>query len=358
MANSNGHVYEYPDDGAGSGGGGQQGAGQQGQQGQQGGGQQGGQPAFADAGSARTFLSEYVNDADFLKAVPDEKVVPWAGHVKSKVDGFSKQFPGEWRKLVAGDNAEHLKTLERFQSPKALYESYAALRSKMSAGELKAITPFPEKGTPEQQAAWRAENGVPVEPVGEKGYQFKLDPGVTLGERDKAEIEELKKAAHAAHMPPSQFQSVVDFYFDSKDRQTEARRKGDNEFRLASEDTLRAEWGQEYRGHVNRINAFLDTAPKGVKQKINGARGPDGKPLGSDPDVLKWLLDQALQANPAGVVLPGAGGNIASSIEDEITKIEKVMRENRSAYDKDEKMQARWRELDAARTKMKQKKAA
>lgn len=349
MGNSHSrYVYQYPDAGTGGAGGGAAAAAAA----AGGGGQQ---SAFADSASARTFLSEYVNDADFLKAVPDDKVIPWAGHVKSKVDGFGNQFPEKWRNLIAGDNAEHLKTLERFQSPKALYDSYGALRQKMSSGELRAVTAFPEKGTPEEQTAWRTANGIPDK---YEAYEVKLGEGISIGDDDKPVIESMKKHAHASHMSPAHLNANIGWYLQEKQARAEARADKDGEFRATSEDALRAEWGTDYRGNVARIGALLDMAPKGLKEQISGARLADGTPLGNHPDVLRFFADLSRQINPAGVVLPGAGGNLSQSVDDEIKTIETTMRENRSKYDKDEKMQARLRELYGAREKLGQGKKA
>ncbi len=360
------YVYqEQAGDGSQGGGGGGQGGQQQGAGGQQQGQQQGSvqQQSFKDVASARTFLTDYVHDGEFLKSVPDEKVMPWAARVKSKFDEHGSQFPEGWRKLVAGENAEHLKTLERFQSPKALYDSYAALRSKMSSGELKQVVAFPDKGTPEQQAAWRTDNGLPLEPTGEKGYQIKLPDGVVLGEQDKPVIEEFKKAAHASHMSPEQVSASVGWYLADRERQAEERHEKNLEARAATEDALRAEWGQDYRGNVNRITGFLETAPKGVGAKIANALGPDGGKLMNDPDVMRWLVDLARESNPAGVNLPGGGGTLATSVQDEIGKWEEKMADKSSDYWKGpnaEKNQQRYRDLVAARDQMKgrEKKAA
>lgn len=335
--------------------GGDQGAGGGGGGGAPGGAASGGgqqqQQAFADAASARGFLKDFVNDEGVLKAVPDDKVVGWAGHLKSKVDGFGNQFPEKWRDLVAGDNVEHKKTLERFQSPKALYESYAALRQKMSSGELKPVSPFPDKGTPEEQTTWRTINGIPAKPE-EYLAAFKAPEGVELSDDDKAVLGKLSATAHASHLPPSAFNATASWFLSEKQARAEAREDKDAEFRASSEDMLRAEWGTDYRQNVARIGALLDTAPKGVKEQLAGARLSDGSRFGDHPEVLRFLADISRQVNPAGVVLPGAGGNLSQSIEDEIGGIEKTMRENRSKYDKDEKMQARLRELYAAREKV------
>jgi len=47
--------------------------------------------------------------------------------------------------------------------------------------------------------------------------------------------------------------------------------------------------------------------------------------------------------------VPGAGANAGQAIADEIATIERTMRENRPAYNRDERMQARYRQLLEAR---------
>lgn len=330
-------------------------AGQQGgqQAGQQAGQQQQQQGAFADAAAARTYLSEYVHEPELLKSVPDEKVVPWATHVKGRVDEHGKQFPADWRKLIAGDNAEHLKTLERFGTPKALYDSYGALRSKLSSGELKPVTAFPDKGTPEEQAAWRSSNGVPEKP---EAYDLKLKNKLT--DDDNAVIESMRKAAHAKHVPQANVQAFAEWFFAEKDARTQARNERINQVSEANEEELRAEMGADYKPNMNRIKALLDTAPKGLAEMLGHARLQDGTRLGDNPNYVRWFVDLARQVIPAGVVLGGDGGDIGQTIDAELANIKKVMTENRAAYNKDTKMQARYRELLGAQNRMAGKKKA
>ena len=71
----------------------------------------------------------------------------------------------------------------------------------------------------------------------------------------------------------------------------------------------------------------------------------DGTMLKDNVAVQQFLLDMALTFNPASTLTPGQGGDVNASIEDELDTIKKYMRTNRKEYDKDEKMQARYREL-------------
>jgi hypothetical protein len=310
-----------------------------------------GQPSAADA---RAFLTEFA-DPEVLKTVPDDKVLPWYTRVKGKVDEFGKQFPADWRKQIAGDNAESLKTLERFASPKALYDSYGALRSKMSSGELREMTPFPEKGTPEQQAQWRTLNGIPDKP---EDYKVVTPQGAELTDDDKSVLQGMAKAAHEAHMRPEHFNANVAWYLQTKDARAQSSYDRNEELRSATEETLRTEWGPDYKGNIARMSGLLDMAPKGVKETVLGARMADGTALLNNADFARFMVDMSRQLNPAGVTLPGAGGSLTQSIEDEIGSIEKLMREDRSAYNKDESKQKRLRDLYAARDNMKARKAA
>ncbi len=272
---------------------------------------------------------------------------------QTRVDEFGKQFPADWRKMVAGDNAEHLKTLDRFTTPKALYESYAALRGKLSSGELRPVTAFPDKGTPEEQAVWRSTNGVP-----EKADAYRLKLPEKLTDDDKAIVGKMQERAFANHMPAAQAQVGADWFFDEKKNRVEARLQKDQEFAQQSDDAMRAKWGNDYRPNLNRISALLDTGPQGIREMLGKARLGDGTLLGDHPAWVEFFGDLARQMIPAGVMLPGDGANLATSIADEITKLETYMKEQRSKYNKDEPAQKRLRELYGARDRMGAKKKA
>lgn len=316
-----------------------------------GGGGGGGQQPFADATAARTYLKDYVNDDAVLQAVPEDKVVPWATHVKTKFDALGTQFPANWREQIAGEDKGHLKTLETMTSPKALYTSYAALRQKLGSGELRPVTAFPEKGSDEEKKTWREINGIP-QTAEEYVKQLKLPTGVVLGEDDKPVVESFAKYAHGAHFRPEHVNAALGWYLTEKEQRAEAQAEADETSRMSGEDELRKDWGADYRGNIARVNGLLDMAPKGVKDFLMGSRASDRTPLMNHPDTLRWLADVARQLNPAGVVLPGTGGNIGQSIEDEIAQIEKLMRDDRSQYNKDDKKQQRLRELYGARDRM------
>ena len=262
--------------------------------------------------------------------------------------------PTDWRKDIAGDNADWMNTLSRFASPKAMFESYQALRSKMSSGELKDVRPLPDKGTPEEQAAWRKEQGLPDKP---EGYDLKID-GLELGEDEIKGLAPLLTFAHAANYRPEQVKGLVKWMADQRDAQLDAREEADKKIATATIDAMRAEWGGDYRTNMNGIQALLDTAPAGVKEKMMNGRLADGTPLMSDPDTLRFLTGLYRQINPVSTIVPaGDEKTMATTIDSELESIRKVMRENRQAYNRDQKMQDRYRELLGAKQRL-EKKAA
>lgn len=261
-------------------------------------------------------------------------------------DKGAGSWPEGWRTTLAGKDEASAKRLERFNSPDDIWRSYRAIEQRLSSGELKSTTKYPDKGTPEQQAAWRAENGIPESP---DKYQINLGEGVVIGELDKPIIDDFLSSVHGKNMPPDMANAAVGWYFDFAEKQAEAIKASDDEHKQKYEDTMRAEWGGEYRTNTNNVIALLDMAPEGVKDRFQNGRLSDGTPIGSDPDTMRWLASLAREINPITTVTPGAGANIVSAIADEIEQIETFMRTNRSEYNKDEKKQARLRELYEAR---------
>lgn len=257
-------------------------------------------------------------------------------------------WPEDWRVQAAGGDEKLLKRFERYASPKDALAALIQAQNKISAG-LKP-TPLPKDATPEQLAEWRQNNGIPETP---EEYQIKLPGGVVLGDADKAVVDDFLKVAHSGNLRPDQVNSVLNWYYEKQDQAEAEQAQTDAIFRQNAEEELRAEWGGQYRLNVNLALGLLDTAPADVKESLLGARLADGTPLGNHPGVLRWLANTSRELNPVTTVVPGSGANAASAIDDEIAAIEKRMAEDRKAYFKDEKAQARYRELLTARSKVK-----
>lgn len=259
-------------------------------------------------------------------------------------------WASDWREKMAGGDEKELKRLARFQSPVDVYKSNRELEKKMSAGPAKLTA----DATPEQIAEYRKANGIPEKA---DGYLAALPKGLVIGDADKPIVEAFINRAHGKNAPPEVVADAIDWYYGEQERIATEQAAADKEFSLKSSDALREEWGAEFRGNINSITAFLDAAPAAddgtpLKDLMMNARLGDGTRLGDNPVALKWLARLAADANPAGFVSPSSGSSQIEGVTDEIAKIEGLMRTNRTAYNKDEKMQARYRQLLDAKEKL------
>lgn len=253
----------------------------------------------------------------------------------------------DWRLKMAGGDEKVAKSLERFASPKEVHNSWKALQQRLSTGEL--VSKLPKDAKPEDVAKWRTENGIP-----EKPDAYAMPEGIVVGDLDKPGVDMFLASMHEANATPAQVQAGLKTYYQIKEDAIAAQAEADVAHRDEVADTLRAEWGADYRGNINGINAFLEMAPEGIKDKLLSARMADGRAVANDPAFMGWLAQVAREVNPVGTVVP-AGGDQMGAIQTEIDKIKTLMRTDRKAYDKDEKMQARFRELLDAQEKRKGK---
>jgi hypothetical protein len=256
----------------------------------------------------------------------------------------------DWRQKYAGEDDKALKRLERYASPKALIDALFEAQKKISAGDF--AKPLAADATPEQAAEWRKANGLPEKAA---GYFDKLPDGLVIGDDDKAIFESFAEKMHAKNVAPEVMHEVVRWYNEYAEAQVEGLAEKEASSRATAEEALRDEWGADYRANVNMVNGLLSAAPEGVKDALHTARLPDGTPLGNHPAVLRWLAQTARELNPAATLIPGSGEGNANSLDAEITNIEKQMRENRTGYMRDEKTQARYRQLLEAREKLARK---
>jgi hypothetical protein len=253
----------------------------------------------------------------------------------------------DWRVRLAGGDEKELKRLSRFASEADVYKAYRELEKKKSSGELKQA--LGKDATPEEIAAWRKENGIPESP---DKYDLTFDDGLVIGENDKPLVDRFVESMHGENATPSQVKAALKSYYAILADQQQALAESDVAFKDESLESLREEWGGDYKKNLNAVGGFLAALPDETREAFATARTQDGKLIGNDPAIIKWLAGIAYEINPAATVMPSSVNNPGSAISDEIASIEKVMSENREAYFKDTKMQNRYVELISAREKI------
>ena len=253
----------------------------------------------------------------------------------------------DWRKQIAKDDDKYLKQLGRYASPEALADALRAAQKRISSGELKST--LPKDATPEEITAWRTENGIPETP---DKYQIEGFDVTKLDEAGKAQYEGFLTQAHAANLKPEQVKAVVEYQAKYEQEKDQKQYDKDEQDRTAVVDKLNVEWGAGYRANINAIAGLLTTFPESVREAVKGARLEDGSLLFNNPDILKGFVAVALKDNPAATIAPSSGGDPLKNVEGRIKEIETVMEKDRKSYNKDEKMQAEYRDLIDARIKL------
>jgi len=261
-------------------------------------------------------------------------------------------WPDDWRDKLAKGDEKARKRLDRFQSPADVLKSWQELERRMSAGEIKAK--LPDNATDEQVAAWRKDNGIPEKP---EGYLERLPKGLVIGDDDKPILEGYLARVHGKNASPEVVADTLDWYYAQQEEVIAAQAAADKAQEQAGADLLRAEWGGEYRSNINAVKSFLKSAPATddgqlLGDLLMGARLADGTLFGNNPAALRWMARLAYDANPAGFVAPGAAASQIDAVTAELDTIRKTMREDRAAYDKNEKMQERFRQLLLAQEKL------
>ena len=264
-------------------------------------------------------------------------------------DKFLEEFNSlknhDWRDDFAGDDMKFKSTLERFKSPMEFSNSWREAQQKIRGGELQQQKglPQPDEGATEEQIkAFREEQGIPLE---SKGYYENLPDGLVLGENDIPYFESFAEKLFEKNMPPEFAHMAIEWYNDFSEREQTALVEGDATHRQEMEDSLREEWGPDYRANRNLLTAYLTKSlGEDAHEAFINARGLDGRGIMNNKDVISWLTSMARQENPALQLIKGDGDPL-ETLNAKIAEIEKFMETNRTDYNKDEAMQAELRRL-------------
>ncbi len=288
------------------------------------------------------------SEPDWFKDMVDDKTPPErVEFLKSfdtqdaLIDSAQKAQNANWRDPFAGDDDKFKSELERFDKPADMGKAYREARATISSGNLKQSPDA--NSTPEDIAAFRSANGIPAEA---KGYLENLPEGLVLGEDDKEIFESFAGAMHEMNVEPAVMHKVIDWYNGFAEDQQDTMAEMDNTHHQETEDSLRQEWGTDYRANINLVGALIEgTFSEENASAILNARDGDGRAIMNIPGVLQGLAEISRKLNPINQLAPQTGRTADQTLEDEIADIEKFMKDDRKAYNKDERKQARLREL-------------
>ena len=268
------------------------------------------------------------------------------------IDSAQTAKDANWRDDFARDAEGNIddkfkSQLERYGSPADAGKAFREQRATISGGTYK--TAPGADATEDDIKAYREANNIPAEAA---GYLDNLPEGLVVGEADKELMTDFLGSMHTLNAPPEYAHAAIEWYNGFAEDQQDQAAEIDHEHHQETEDTLRQEWGSDYRANINLIGALLDqTFGEENRDVLMNARDEGGRAIMNIPGVLAGLADISRKMNPVAAIAPKTGLSAQETLEDEIKGIEDFMRKDRKAYNKDEKQQARLRELYDIRIK-------
>jgi hypothetical protein len=258
----------------------------------------------------------------------------------------SAAWPENWREEWAGGDDKALKRLARFTDPKAVAKSYFELEKKLSSRP--AIPTLPENATEEQVAEYRKAIGVPEDGK----YDNELGGGFVWSDYDKPILESFAEFAFKHNIPASEHKKSLAFIAEYQESERARRSALDAEVRQAAEESLREEWGPDYRRNVNATASLFAGLDEETKEEFFTTPMKRGGVIGDNPKLVAFFSKIARELNPAATLVPSSGGDPSKGVEETIAAYEKRMGEDRDGWFKDAKAQEHYAQLLTAREKM------
>jgi hypothetical protein len=265
-------------------------------------------------------------------------------------------WPDSWRQEILGgeeyiksnaDASKELERLQNFKSPNDIYKSFRSIEKEFSKRAPRME--FKEGMSEADLAKYRQQEGIPNSP---KEYKLEFDNGLVVGENDKPLVDGFLDYAHKKNMPESYVKSAIEWYLSDAENSSAKMAQMENDHKLQTLSSLKAEWGPEFQGNINAINELFIDAPE-IKDILLTARGPDGLPIGNVDSVIRWAVGLSKKVNPmASFTLPG-GENGFKALESRLGELKNIMTTDRERWFKSPDLQSEYDELVAKRDAVK-----
>jgi hypothetical protein len=258
----------------------------------------------------------------------------------------SPKWPDNWQAMLAGDDKKKLAQLGRYATPDNLFDSWLSQSKKISSGEL--VGNKPDGDDEVAMNAWKVSMGIPNNP---EGYYDNIPDGLVIGDDDKPIVDAFFKDAHAANQTPESVHMAVSWFKQHEQQVIEERSNADEDAVVKCQDEMIEEYGGNWSRYRNAVKGDLAMfGGEDFENFIMSARLSDGTPLGSNTEVMKYLVNAALARNPmaTATISPAAGKTRGQTIQTELNALTAKQGDRTGPYwrgPEAESMQARWLEL-------------
>lgn len=244
----------------------------------------------------------------------------------------------DWRKAMAGDDADVLKELERYttqaDAAKALVESKRALR-KRDEGMIKLPG---ENATDEERAAFAKAMGIPESPDKYERYKPEGDDAIELAEADKAFVDSAIAELHKAGgitASPEVIKTFEGLYYKAMEERASQMAAAAITKMHENENVLKQSWGSDYKVNMTYANSALQAyAASGDKAELLELQLADGTKLGAHAGFIKMMANagRATTEDPAFLATLTGESMSDEAVEAEIKKIEGMRQTDPAGY--------------------------
>jgi len=280
---------------------------------------------------------------------PEQKTQAQTGKAAEGKQEPKGYWPDDWRQRMSGGDEKLLNKLARYESPEAISKALDAAQQKISSGEYRRK--ISDNPTDEELAEYRKDLGIPESP---KDYELKTPEGFSFGEVDQPFLDAYLQKMHEGNATPDQVNAGISAYVEMLEQQQTEYKEKDIRDQENFEDSLRSEWGNEFRMNKNIVENFISQAPDSVKEALQFARSEDGTAIMNMPEFARWVNNIARQANPTATLIPKGISN-AQGVEDKIKEYEAMMAKDINAWHKNTKAKEDYIELLRTREKLQNK---
>lgn len=262
---------------------------------------------------------------------PNQKPDAKAGSLYSDVGleepgkNGSTTWPDTWRDDMAkglDDQAKASELLKRYDSPAAIAKALVAAQQRIRSGEYRRNAPASDD--PKAIEEWRRESGMGVKP---EDYTIPPVAGIDFDKLDPKTQEKLggvRQLFLESNLTIDQGNKIAGAMISIAEKQMEEEAAGDAAAMNSAEDTLRADWGRDFRVNLQMNMAHLEKEfGADLADAILLARTPDGRRLADSPEFSK-AINKWARSQGSDIMLDGEGGP-AKSVAGRIAEIKKIM---------------------------------
>ena len=199
-------------------------------------------------------------------------------------------WPENWRDQLAGGDDKLKNLLNRYTSPDAFAKAFKELRTAYDSKKpAKAEeVELPENPTEEQLAAYRKAKGVPDRP---EDYEFEVEEGRELNDGEYTIFMDFAKHMHERNIPASMVKEVSSWFLDYQEIAEQKAAEMAYQARQQTEESLRAEWGPDYKANVNMMANVLQEHLGSRTQELLAKQFTDGSRLGDNEMFIRLMAD-------------------------------------------------------------------